>query len=200
MQHTKHQNSHRRVSYVSLFSILLTALLSITVEAAELVVGNEAERQYAAKLWSVLVREQIEGEDRISSALFFGGAKPHGEILELKYQNITVGDYTGFVVVKRNYGKAGEQGVRGVVTAESVSMDRAKYLGAITVMFQRESGYDEENQNWFWVKYHPDGSLFDKEIGGQNRALAGKIAGCIYCHSAAGGGEYIFYREIILPQ
>jgi hypothetical protein len=63
MQHTKHQNSHRRVSYVSLFSILLTALLSITVEAAELVVGNEAERQYAAKLWSVLVREQIEGEE-----------------------------------------------------------------------------------------------------------------------------------------
>ena len=26
-------------------------------------------------------------------------------------------------------------------------------------MLQREAGYDDDNDNWFWVKYAPDGSV-----------------------------------------
>jgi hypothetical protein len=56
-----------------------------------------------------------------------------------------------------------------------------QYLGAITVMYQRKEGYDPENNNWFWAKYKPDGSL-DKNPKGM--ALAGRVAkgmpqGCI---------------------
>ena len=169
-------------------------------------VGTVEDVHYATRLWDAMVRDQLEGESRKNNAPFFGGAKPHGEILELSYQNLTLGAHTGFIVVKRNYGKAGESGVRGVVTVERVSEDRTRYLDSITVMFQREAGFDEDHQNWFWVKYKPDGALFTKKVEGRLTALAGRLlksrqgadnSGCIYCHSSAGGGDYIFYSEII---
>ncbi len=77
--------------------------------------------------------------------------------------------------------------------------DPGKHLGAITVMFRREAGYDEDNQNWFWVKYLPDGSL-DKNAKGM--ALAGMVAkgadvGCIACHS--GDEDYLFTTDAITP-
>jgi hypothetical protein len=61
-------------------------------------------------------------------------------------------------------------------------------------MFRREAGFDSDNQDWFWVKYLPDGTL-DKNPKGM--ALAGKIAkgsdaGCIACHVGADGDDYLF--------
>lgn len=162
---------------------------------------------YANQLWSVLSEEKLVGPDRKKTTPFVGAARPHGWILELLHQNITVGTHTGFIVVKRNYDGPG-------VSVATVDADRARYLSSVTIMFQRESGYDEDNLNWFWAKYKPDGSLFLKEIKeikemkGMKVALAGRIAkgktpgkssGCIYCHRSAGGGDYIFYPEIKLP-
>ena len=51
--------------------------------------------------------------------------------------------------------------------------NRLKHLGAVTVMFRREAGYDAQNKNWFWAKYLPDGSL-DKNPNGMQ--LAGRVA------------------------
>ncbi|MBT3196214.1 MAG: hypothetical protein HN842_07145 [Gammaproteobacteria bacterium] len=182
------------------------SLYSAEQESSRFVpVGTPADLQYAAQLWSAMVEEKIEGEGRKSNPPFFGGARPHGEILELSDQNLRVGSHTGFIVVKRNYGQAGVADVRGRVTVERVTQNRAKFLDSITVMYQRESGYDDLHQNWFWAKFRPDGSLFRKRIEGRETALAGRLlkgkqrednAGCIYCHSAAGGGDYIFYPEI----
>ena len=98
-------------------------------------------------------------------------------------------------MVKRNYDGEG-------VSEAAVDADRQKYLKNYKVMYQREDGYDDENQNLFWVKYKPNGTLFTKMIAGEAVSLAGKIfkgktpgenGGCIYCHSSAGGGDYIFY-------
>jgi len=75
-------------------------------------------------------------------------------------------------------------------------------------MYQRESGYDTDNQDWFWAKYNPDGSLYQKKVEGKIMQMAGRIwkgktmeqnRGCLYCHASAGGGDYIFYPEIELP-
>ena len=76
-------------------------------------------------------------------------------------------------------------------------MDPAKHLGAITVMFRREAGYDDDNQDWFWAKFLPDGSLDKNAMGG---ALAGRVAkgadaGCIACHS--GVDDYVFTSDAI---
>jgi hypothetical protein len=73
-------------------------------------------------------------------------------------------------------------------------MDPSKHLGAVTVMFKREDGYDADNQNWFWAKYLPDGSLDKNPKGMQlaGRVAKGADAGCIACHSTAEGDDYLF--------
>jgi hypothetical protein len=68
-------------------------------------------------------------------------------------------------------------------------------------MYKRESGYDPDNQNWFWAKYTPGGGLHVKEAKGMKIKLAGRVAkgkseGCISCHRAAGGGDYVYSSNI----
>lgn len=183
------------------FLVTIAACQTILRHMQTSSMGFPEDVAYANQLWSVLTEEKLVGPNGKKTAPFVGAARPHGWILELLYQNITVGTHTGFIVIKRNYNGPD-------VSVATVEADRARYLSSVTVMFQREAGYDEDNLNWFWAKYKPDGSLFMKEMNGMKTALAGRIAkgktpeesrGCIYCHRSAGGGDYIFYPEIILP-
>ncbi|SUZ34078.1 hypothetical protein ROE7235_03860 [Roseibaca ekhonensis] len=151
--------------------------------------GTEADAAYAALLWDVMEASQLVGENTIMSTPYEGGP-PHGAMLETFYSKATIDGHTGDLVVKRNYGPE-------EVTAEEVLADPSKHLGAVTVMFRREAGYDADNQNWFWVKYLPDGTL-DKNPAGAG--LAGRVAkgaemGCIACHS--GVDDYIFTADHI---
>ena len=64
-------------------------------------------------------------------------------------------------------------------------------------MLQREPGYDADNQNWFWVKYAPDGNIEKNPAG---KRLAGRVAkgapkGCISCHLQAGGNDYLYSND-----
>ncbi|MDH3671592.1 MAG: cytochrome P460 family protein [Gammaproteobacteria bacterium] len=116
----------------------------------------------------------------------YTGQHPHGAILDTIDGFIRVQGDSGVVIVKRNYGGEG-------VSKNAVADNPGKYLKAITVMFKR-NGYDPETRDWFWVKYRPDGSL-DKNPAGM--MLAGKVAkgkpkGCIACHTAAPGGDFVF--------
>jgi hypothetical protein len=164
-------------------------------------VGSKADIAYADKVWRVMEAERMVGANAAKQEPFFGGAKPHGMVLELVYRNVKVNNHDGFIVVKKNYDGDG-------VSVESVTLNRSRYLSSITIMYQRESGYDEDNQNWFWAKYKPDGRLFQKPGEGKITQLAGRIwkgktkdqnKACIYCHSSAGGGDYIFYPDIKIP-
>lgn len=181
-------------------TITSTSSQSITKGISNAPMGSPQDIAYAKRLWSVLESERLVGTNAKKAKPIVGAARPHGWILELLYRNITVGNHTGFVVLKKNYDGPG-------VSVASVEANRAKYLSSITVMFQRQKGYDEENKNWFWVKYKPDGSLYKKKMNNIEVAMAGRIVkgktrdengGCIYCHSSAGGGDYIFYPEIVI--
>ncbi|MDI3324051.1 hypothetical protein QKW35_06650 [Pontibacterium granulatum] len=160
--------------------------------------GTEADVKYAALLWQHLEAEELVGNNARPLEPFFGGARPHGMILEIVAQDLSVEQHTGFLVLKRNYSGEG-------VSVEEVARDRVRFLNSITVMYRREKGYDPDNQDWFWVKYQPDGSLFRNP---KNTEMAGRImkgpsweqsGGCIYCHASAGGGDYVFYPEIHVP-
>lgn len=155
--------------------------------------GDAQSVSYAAALWQQLAAKGLVGEGMIH-ALPYEGTEPHGMMLETFFSTATVEGHTGTVVVKRNYGPAG-------VSADAVLAEPDKHLGAVTVMFRREAGYDPDNQDWFWVKYLPDGSL-DKTPNGT--ALAGRVAkgmdtGCIACHANAGGDDYLFTTDAIKP-
>lgn len=151
--------------------------------------GGEHDTSYAATLWQAMEALKLVGDGMIRSKPY-EGTDPHGMMLETFYTEATVDGHTGTLIVKRNFGPEG-------VDAETVLSDPAHHLGAITVMFHREAGYDEDNQNWFWAKYLPDGSL-DKNAKGMQ--LAGRVAkgadtGCIACHSSQ--DDYIFTTDTI---
>jgi len=141
--------------------------------------------KYAADLWTSMVNESYAGKDAIKSRPYTG-QPPHGAILDTIEGPINIAGKIHHIIIKRNYGGPG-------VSKDAVANDPAKFLKAITVMLKRP-GYDPEDQDWFWVKYKPNGELHTNPKG---MKLAGKIAkgmpvGCIACHSAAPGGDMIF--------
>jgi len=190
---------------VWLFRLLIGLSLMVLLAACAALyrrpAGTPADIDYAQRLWSVLKQARMVGEHARPLKPFIGAARPHGWVLEVDSGIVQVGALRGFVVVKKNY--RGDDH-----TVEAVENDRARYLDSISVMFQREAGYDPDNQDWFWVQYKPDGQLFTMRKMGMEIAMAGRLIkgkvsgnnrGCIYCHSSAGGGDYIFYPDIIPP-
>lgn len=155
--------------------------------------GTPADAAYAKQIWQAMSDQRLVGDGMIRSKPY-EGTDPHGMMLETFYSTATIDGHTGDLIVKRNFGPEG-------VDADTVLADPGKHLGAITVMFRREHGYDHEDQDWFWVKFLPDGSL-DKNPKGMQ--LAGKVAkgadvGCIACHSGAGGDDFLFTTDAIHP-
>ncbi|MCP1169824.1 hypothetical protein [Limimaricola litoreus] len=150
--------------------------------------GGEEDQAYADKLWQAMVEQNLAGDGAIMS-FPYPGTDPHGMMLETFYSSATIDGHEGALVVKRNYGPEG-------VTVDEVLGAPGEHLGAVTVMFMREAGYDEETGNWFYAKYLPDGSL-DQNPGGMSLAgLVGKNAeaGCIACHQNA-GDNYLFTTD-----
>lgn len=151
--------------------------------------GTPDDTAYAALIWEAMEAQKLAGEGAIQTYPYEGIA-PHGMMLQTFYSTATINGHTGDLIVKRNYGPKG-------VSEDEVLMEPGKHLGAVTVMFRREAGFDADNQDWFWVKFLPDGSL-DKNPKGMS--LAGKVAkgaekGCIACHS--GEDDYVFTSDAI---
>ncbi len=142
--------------------------------------------EYAQKLWAALGGAKLVGNPSMNNAPY-KGVHPHGAVLTTNTSTVTVDGHRGKVIVKKNFGGEG-------VSKEAVGKDAAKYLKAVTVMFKREAGYDADNQDWFWAKFLADGSLDKNPKGMQlaGRVAKGKPKGCIACHKAAPGGDYVF--------
>lgn len=163
-------------------------LIAVAAEAQDAPFGTDIDADYAAKLWTTMQKQKLAGESMIR-AFPYEGVEPHGKMLETFYSSASIEGHDGALIVKRNYGPEG-------VTADQVLSDPGKHLGSVTVMFRREEGYDPDNGNWFWAKYLPDGTL-DKNPKGVRlvgRVAKGSDAGCIACHSGA-GGDYLFTTD-----
>jgi hypothetical protein len=157
-----------------------------SVDSQDMPFGNDKDVQFANNLWKAM-----EGyTDWPMSSDYYPGQSPHGAFLRLYYNMVNIDGTPYHVIVKDNFGGEG-------ATKETVSESPDKYLVAITPMVQREDGYDPDDNNWFWVKYAPDGSIMKNPKG---LALAGKVAkgsstGCIACHANAKGNDFIFSND-----
>ena len=151
--------------------------------------GSDADADYAGQIWAAMADLGFTGEDAILTVPY-EGLEPHGLMLETFYTTATIGGHTGHLVIKRNYGPEG-------VSAAEVLNDPAGHLGAVTVMFQREVGFDDDTNNWFYAKYLPDGALDVNPAGRRLAGLVGKgaDAGCIACHAAE--DDYLFTTDHI---
>lgn len=148
--------------------------------------GGEDDVEFANMVWKAMKGY----ENWPMKSGFYPGKSPHGKFLRLYYNIVNVDDKPYHVIIKDNFG--GED-----ATMEKVSDSPEEYLAAVTIMVQREKGYDQDNNNWFWVKYKADGSIDKNEKG---MALAGKVAkgmdtGCIACHANAEDGDYVFTND-----
>ena len=155
-------------------------------EMMEMPFGGEKDVAFAKALWKT-----IGGYDAWPmQSDIMPGKSPHGMFIRMYYSIVTIDDVAYHVVVKDNYGGEG-------VTLEMVKENPAGYLMAVTPMVQREQGYDADNNDWFWVKYGPDGSIGmnDMEVAMAGRVAKGMPMGCIACHATAGGGDYLFAND-----
>jgi len=172
---------------------LLALAAPLQAQEAAMPFGTEQDVAYAQLLWDLMQAERLAGPNMVRS-FPYEGTEPHGMMLETYFATGTIGGHTGDLVVKRNFGPEG-------VTADQVLADPAAHLGAYTVMYRREAGYDPENLDWFWVMYAPDGAVARNEAG---MALAGRVAqgmdvGCIACHKGA-AGDMVFVSDHLIAR
>ncbi|MGM0516299.1 MAG: cytochrome P460 family protein [Pseudomonadota bacterium] len=154
--------------------------------------GGPMNVEYAKVLWDRLEGNNLVGSDSIRSFPYEGN-HPHGQVLDYLETMITVDNHEGVVMVKKNYGGDGDPGALEAGVLE----EPEKHLDSITVMFQREDGYDPDHDNWYWAKYQPDGQLAKnpKDMSMAGRVAKGANEGCIACHAGAPGGDYVFTHD-----
>lgn len=152
-------------------------------EKAKVSSGKAVDNAYAAKVWQYMVNNKLVGDGRIRSYPFVG-SRPHGSIQEVISTEVEIEAQKGKLIVKHNYGAKEE------LTPHKVySDDQAANYVALTIMFQREKGYDTNNSDWFWAEYNPDGSI----INYQGVDLSGRSEMCLGCHTPLGGKD----REVL---
>lgn len=166
-------------------SVVAVTLIGLSQEK-EPVFGGKTDIIFAKQLWKAMDGyRNWPIKSKVSP-----GKSPHGKFIKL-YYNITLVDGKPYhVIIKDNYGGKN-------VTMKQVTADPAAWLKAITVMVQREPGYNSDDADWYWVKYNTDGSIDKNPMG---MMLAGRVAkgsdkGCIACHSAAEGNDYYFTND-----
>jgi hypothetical protein len=163
--------------------ILCLSPFHAMAEKAKVLSGKAVDNAYAAKVWQYMLKNKLVGDGRIRSYPFVG-SRPHGSIQEVISTEAEIGGQKGKLIVKHNYG------AKEKLTPHKVySDDQADNYVALTIMFQREKGYDTNNSDWFWAEYNPDGSI----IKYQGVDLSGRSEMCLGCHTPLGGKD----REVL---
>lgn len=105
---------------------------------------------------------------------------PHGAFVKMYLNRTAIAEPDklphGSVIVKENYGPDG------------------KALMAVTVMY-RSQGYDPEHNDWYWVKYRPDGTVDTTPPEMGSMPVAGRFPMCIDCHSSADGKDFAYVND-----
>lgn len=147
--------------------------------------GDEESVAFAEELWEALSSSGYVGEGAIRSYAY-EGSEPHGVVLEQVESMLTVDGRRGALIVKSNFM------ADGLTTDQVMNSNRSQYLEATTVMFKREEGYAPEAGDWLWAKYLPNGEL---DMAPNGLQMAGRVQGCIDCHSEASGGDLVFLHD-----
>jgi hypothetical protein len=92
---------------------------------------------------------------------FYPGKEPHGSLLTT---------YVTDDALSAIESGAGTLPDGSIIVKENYMAD--KTLAALTVMFKK-AGYDPGNNDWFWVRYLPNGTI----------TAEGKVKLCIDCHN-----------------
>lgn len=189
------------ISLTSLIVLLVTSFLYIGCERPEkkeAMPKKEVSKmsmeevskveKMAGELWSKMQYENYRENWEMwpGKEAFYKGKEPHGVLLTT---------FVNDAVYKaiENKDKDGKMPPGAIIIKENYMPD--KTLGAITVMHKIE-GFNPEANDWFWVKFGPDGKVMTMEMGGMTMKLAGKVPGCIDCHGVQSRNDYVFTNSL----
>lgn len=133
---------------------------------------------FEQRLWDHLQAVRYDNWAPLPTAVadFYPAEGPHGAFVKLYANRTAVATPqdlpVGSMIVKENYAR-----------------DRTTLM-AITVMY-RAKDYDPEHNDWYWVKYEPNGQA--AQMNGM--PVAGRAQMCIDCHSQAGGDDFVFAND-----
>jgi hypothetical protein len=113
------------------------------------------------------------------------GESPHGEFTRTYINKAAAG--------------APEKLAEGAIIVTENYADDQKTLADITVMY-RYKGSDPKHNDWYWLKYRPDGSIARTSEKEGKKAIAGKVTSCIDCHTRAGGSDFVFSNDEPEPE
>lgn len=182
--------SHRKKIFLSVIVLSCLAISIMASNESENVLAQSGSRggtaqptrTFEAKFWNYLqdthytnwapAPGQKEGH--------YPGQSPHGAFLKMYLNRKAIANPKnmphGSIIVKENFGKDG------------------KTLMAVTVMYRVE-GYDPQNNDWYWVKYKPDGSVALTPPDKGSKRIAGRFKSCIECHSGSDGNDFAFFND-----
>ncbi len=141
-----------------------------------------AQRPFEARFWDYLQQSNYKNwaPGPRQNGDFYEGESPHGAFLKMYLNRTAIANPNtlphGSIVIKENYGP-----------------DK-NTLMAITMMY-RSKGYHPEHNDWYWVKYNPDGSVAKAPPEMGSMPLKGKVNGCINCHGGADGNDFTFIND-----
>ena len=72
--------------------------------------------------------------------------------------------------------------------------DDGKTRNNVSIMY-RAKGSDPEHNDWYWLRYLPDGSIARTDDTPGAKPIAGKVKSCIECHDKAGGKDWVFSND-----
>jgi hypothetical protein len=64
----------------------------------------------------------------------------------------------------------------------------------VSIMY-RAKGTNPEHNDWYWLRYLPNGSIAGTDDTPGAKAIAGKVKNCIDCHDEAGGKDLVFSND-----
>ena len=72
--------------------------------------------------------------------------------------------------------------------------DNGKTRNNVSIMY-RAKGSDPEHNDWYWLRYLPNGSIARTDDTPGARPIAGEVKSCIECHDKAGGKDWVFSND-----
>jgi hypothetical protein len=154
--------------------LLISAIFLIFVASQPQASDEFLPSSNGAALWSYITHvNPYQGYHFwIAKEGYYKGRDPHGAILRtfvnpqayLDLKNGKPQFSNGAMIVKEGY--------------------TADFQPLMTVVMYKIKDYNPGANDWFWVKYSPDGKV-EKE---------GKVEGCIKCHSGAMAVDYAFSK------
>ena len=138
--------------------------------------------EFTANFWRYLQRAQYRNWAPVAGTTgdYQRGNSPHGSWVRVYLNRSAIGARKelppyGSILVKENY-------------------DGDRQLSAITVMYRSRNCAPECN-DWFWIKYRPDGEVEEASTADGSQPLAGRVQSCIDCHQHADGDDYVFAND-----